>query len=307
MKKYIILILLLLCSTLMFSQTTGKVKVGNITLRDSLGYLIINAPVKINSPSWISITDLDTSILGDGLKIKNGKLNAIVGRGLNISGDSIVYTGSNTINVDGEKIILQDDGTYSISNYIEFDSLGIGDVELKDNNGKINSDSTSTGVLYSGMILLPTSSNYDTYDLMITSNVNGDAVFRTSVGDYFLFYKTVKVVTGDLILTAGRIQGNKGSDIVADSTIVLGNGNYFNLTTEAGLDFKGIDNTNWQAGSQIILKCNGGIVFKHSMVCYGNVKPFFLTKTTDYITQEDDILTFIYDGTYWREMSRITN
>lgn len=305
MKKHIILILFLFFATLSFSQSNGKLRIGSVNVKDSNGVLVFSAPIKINSPQWISITDLDTAILGDGLKVKNGKLNTIVGRGLNISGDSIVYTGSNTINVDGQKIILQDDGTYSISNYIEFDSIGVGDVGLRDNNGKINSDSLTTTVLYSASIMLPPSSNFDTYDLLITSNTNGDPVFRTTVGDYFLFYKTLKVVTGDLILTNGRIQGNKGADVTADTTIVLGNGNYFNLTTDIGISLKGIDNTNWQAGSQITLMCAGRIRFKHLDTCYDNVKPFYMQQTTEYITQENDVLTFIYDGEYWREISLI--
>lgn len=313
MKKYIILILLLLVSTLGFSQTTGKVKIGSIVLRDSSGFLIVDAPIKVNRTQWINITDLDTAIVGDGLKIKNGKLDVLFGRGLNISGDTLVYTGSNTINVDGQKIILKDDGTYSINPYIEFDSIGVGNIGLKETTDGILSltDSLSVGNLYLNCIYISGTNQIikggfneiefnklTPYPIILYNN--NTKVFQIDYGYGAYFYT-------NLSMSNGRIEGYKGTDITADTTIVLGNGNYFNVTTSVGLTLKGIDNINWQEGSMITLKFDGGITLKYDGTCYGNVKPFFLSKTMDYTTQPDDIFTFVYDGTYWRETSRAVN
>jgi len=111
------------------------------------------------------------------------------------------------------------------------------------------------------------------------------------------------VNVGDLIV-GDRFQGNKGADIVGAATITLGDGNYFDITGNTSIDF--MTTTGWQAGSVVVLQfdANGG-ANDNTSTPPANTVPFALAGVFN--SSAGDTLTVVFDGAFWREISRSVN
>lgn len=97
-----------------------------------------------------------------------------------------------------------------------------------------------------------------------------------------------------------RVLQKKGSDVASATDITLGNGNYFDITGSTTIET--ILPTGWTAGSVVILQFDGALTVKHNTGTGG--APFLLAGAADFSTGADDTLMVVYDGAYWREVSR---
>ena len=110
-------------------------------------------------------------------------------------------------------------------------------------------------------------------------------------------------VSGDLVM-GDRFQGSVGADIVGAATITLGDGNYFDITGNTNIDF--MTTTGWQAGSIVVLQfdANSG-VNDNTASPPANTAAFELAG--DFTASAGDTITVVFDGTFWREISRSVN
>jgi hypothetical protein len=106
---------------------------------------------------------------------------------------------------------------------------------------------------------------------------------------------------GGFVTLGGMIQGRKGTDIASANNATLTiDGNYFNVTGNTQINT--LSATGVQAGTIITLQFNSNPVVKHNTA--GTGAPFYLSGGVDYNPSAGNTLTLVYDGTYWREISR---
>jgi hypothetical protein len=105
------------------------------------------------------------------------------------------------------------------------------------------------------------------------------------------------------VLTALRWEQAKGADVASANDITLGgDGNYFVITGTT--DVQRILTADWQAGSIIILRFSGALTLHDQHASGSGYAGFFLTgQGGDRTVSADSVGTFIYDGTYWREIA----
>jgi len=101
-----------------------------------------------------------------------------------------------------------------------------------------------------------------------------------------------------------RLQQTKGADIASASTITLGtDGNYFDITGTTAIKY--ITTTNWEAGAVVILQFDGIVVVHDDEgTTPANTGDITLKSGGDFTTAAGDLLTLVYDGTVWKEVSR---
>ena len=107
----------------------------------------------------------------------------------------------------------------------------------------------------------------------------------------------------DLRLQNARLQGYQGTDVASANNLTLGKGNYFEVTGTT--DITTISAADWQAGSIITLYMTDVLRLKHNVA--GGGASLFMKSGADFQTSAGDIVSFVYDGTYWREISRTDN
>ena len=105
-----------------------------------------------------------------------------------------------------------------------------------------------------------------------------------------------------LITITGRFQTIQGVDVVSANDITLGNGNYFDLT--GVVDIQRILGTNWTAGSVITLQTDGAPTIKADIAAGGGYYGFKLANAGDFDATADDTLVVVFDGAWFREISR---
>jgi hypothetical protein len=327
MRKILIIFLLLLISTGLFAQN-GRVKIGTITLKDSSGTLVVNGSMKVNATGWIEPKDIDTTKLGYGLKVYNGKINILPGGGLSFSGDSLVYTGQGLIKVDDSTLYIDDNGIYKVKKFLRLDSVSVSNKMFKLNpttdnlqfgdsleitgyikTPKIYVSGTGPIIYFNG--LGPTSSwiaqgKFGPYSL--TFNVSAQANSAFEWWDRHGGYKMMSLdsVNG-LEVYNNRIQQAKGVNVNSATTITLGSGNYFVL--DGVTTVEGIVEDNWQSGSQIVLRANGNISLRNNASTSTGIGKLILAGLTTYAMQANDIITLVLDldSGSWFEVSRSVN
>jgi len=136
-------------------------------------------------------------------------------------------------------------------------------------------------------------------DLQIDVATGGAHLLRINNASEFSF----NVLAG--FVSSRRIQGNQGADVVSAATITLGNdGNYFVITGNTNVDFMTI--IDWQAGAMVTLQFDGNVtVNDNTGSAPVNTVPFAIA--TSFVAGDGDTLTVIFDGTFWREISRSVN
>ena len=106
---------------------------------------------------------------------------------------------------------------------------------------------------------------------------------------------------GGLIDHGGRIQGAQGTDVASANDISIGeDGNYFDITGNTQINTMAA--TNVKAGTTVTLQFDSNPTVKHATAGAG--AQFLLAGSVDFVSSANDTLTVIYDGTYWREISR---
>lgn len=103
-----------------------------------------------------------------------------------------------------------------------------------------------------------------------------------------------------------RFQGNMGADVTSSGTITLTQGNLFSVAGVTTINY--ITTTGWKEGSIICLKfLAGNITLTHdASTVPANTAAMFLDAGNNGVFTAGSILTLIYDGEYWREISRMT-
>lgn len=103
-------------------------------------------------------------------------------------------------------------------------------------------------------------------------------------------------VTGDLVITTGRVMQGKGADTASASNILtLGDGNIFAVTSSEVVNT--ITTTGWNAGSLIILQASNASGFSLSNSA-GNVR---LSAGADLSLAQNQSVILWFDGTNWRQ------
>jgi len=104
-----------------------------------------------------------------------------------------------------------------------------------------------------------------------------------------------------IVMSSKMLQGAKGTDIASanDATLTL-TGNYFDVTGTTQINT--LSATGVQAGTIIVLQFDEAVTVKHGTAGAG--AQFQLAGAGDLSATPGDTLMVIYDGTYWREISR---
>jgi hypothetical protein len=114
----------------------------------------------------------------------------------------------------------------------------------------------------------------------------------------------VTINNGGLIVVDGRFQTAKGGDIASANETTLGtDGNYFDITGNTTINW--ITKTGWTAGDIIVLQFDSTPQVTDTA---GAPPPtgaeIILLGGANFTAAVGDTLTFSYDGTYFREISR---
>lgn len=117
---------------------------------------------------------------------------------------------------------------------------------------------------------------------------------------------TFKGTDGSL-RSSRRIETAKGANVVAANDLTLGgDGNVFTITGNTTIN--AITTTDWQAGSVIRLIFTGTPTVKHDTAGGANTATMKLAAGVDFvISKNPTVLTLVYDGTNFLEVSRSAN
>lgn len=102
-----------------------------------------------------------------------------------------------------------------------------------------------------------------------------------------------------------RVEGAKGEDIASANSLTLGDdGNSFTITGTNDLNFMSI--IDWTVGSTVILEFPSGLTITHGESNpAANFVPFYLNKEKNFMSMANATLTLWYNGTHWKEVSRM--
>lgn len=104
-----------------------------------------------------------------------------------------------------------------------------------------------------------------------------------------------------------RSQGNQGGNVTSADTITLTEGNLITITGTTSITY--ITTTDWKVGSMICLEFESGTI---SIIHGGSSAPtntaaIYLSGSGDAAFGAASTLTLIYDGTYWKEIARMSS
>lgn len=141
-------------------------------------------------------------------------------------------------------------------------------------------------------------------------DANGDLTILATGGNIDFGNETLtttgSVATGAITLTAGRLQGVKGGDVASADEILLGAGNYFDVTGTTQIHH--VTKTDWQAGAVVVFQFDASVVVTHdSATPTGTEASLWLLGAGDFSATANDTMTTVYDGVYFRELGRSVN
>ena len=229
---------------------------------------------------------VDTNVAGGQTKVSSGTGAApgLAGisdpnTGLSWDGGDILYFNTGGVN----RAYIGSGGTIF---YVPFAMAPVGASAGSDSNYFAVNSRTSVGErqmkLYN-----EGDATTDTYRLKITNN---------DVATIFT------VESNGTVQHQGRAQWKKGADVATANSIQMGyDGNFFALTGAVRVNT--IDSTGWQDGSFLVLKVgSAGTVFGHATA--GTYAQLKLTGSVNATLNAGNTITFILDGSFWREISR---
>lgn len=161
----------------------------------------------------------------------------------------------------------------------------------------------------------PTTTNEgaDSNIFYIAKNLNGSLLSVNGSFNYFtnsclsnIVEDTTPQLGGFLDTNGKAIQESQGADIASATNLApLQDGNFFNVTGTTTINAI-ITTGVWRTGSEITLRFTGICLLTHNGTVTGNNKPMWLDKGANYTTAANDILVLRLDGTYWREVNKLT-
>jgi hypothetical protein len=106
---------------------------------------------------------------------------------------------------------------------------------------------------------------------------------------------------------AARLQGKQGTDVASANDITLGSGatnggNYFDITGTT--EVQRILGTGWLAGSIVVLQFDDSVQVTHGIAAGSSYYGFQLAGASNFSATADDTLMLVFDGAWWREVSR---
>lgn len=139
--------------------------------------------------------------------------------------------------------------------------------------------------------------------------------FGLPAGVYTLRFKCGIEIYGPFSLTiavGGRQYINQGPDVASAADLVLGQGNYFNVTGTTNI--QGIDATGWVNGGllqsgRLILQFAGALTLKNMILQSPSADPYYpmqLAGNVDFALTAGTVVVFVFDinSLVWREVSR---
>lgn len=113
------------------------------------------------------------------------------------------------------------------------------------------------------------------------------------------FYRETRVIDH-------RFQTTQGADVTAANDLSLGaDGNNFLIVGNTQINT--IATSGWVTGLPVTLMFSGSPLIKHNQSAGAGFAPIVLSGRSDYKVRPYSVMTFIYDGTYWLEVSRSNN
>jgi hypothetical protein len=102
-----------------------------------------------------------------------------------------------------------------------------------------------------------------------------------------------------------RLQMRKGASCASASTMTLGtDGNFFVVTGTTATKY--ITTTDWEAGAVVILEFEGAVVVHDDEgTTPAGAADITLKSGGDFTTAAGDLLVLLYNGTVWKEVSRV--
>lgn len=296
-----------------FTNSTERILVNT----DNLVSLL---PIKVDS---IIENTLNNGVTIDGVLLKD---NAITATQFNVLSDATRIAAD----VDGNMVFTDAiSGSKKLSELIGGGSgsssfIGLTDVNettFVGNAGfSVLVNSGETAVEFIDLFSLKTTDNLtqgttNLYNKVPTGGASGqylvknsNANFDTSWGNVImeLLNDTTPQLGGFLDTNSKAIQESQGADIASATNLApLQDGNFFNVTGTTTINDI-ITTSVWRTGSEITLRFTGVCLLTHNGTVTGNNKPMWLDKGANYTTAANDILVLRLDGTYWREVNRLT-
>lgn len=129
-------------------------------------------------------------------------------------------------------------------------------------------------------------------------NVPGNTGYRFKVD-------TTDIISADetqMSVLNIRFKQSQGANVAAANDMTLGSGgNYFVITGNTQIN--AIAEANWQSGAVIYLKFTGTPTVKHATAGGAGFASFNLDGSVDIVAANNTLLTLLYDGTVWQQVS----
>jgi hypothetical protein len=93
-----------------------------------------------------------------------------------------------------------------------------------------------------------------------------------------------------------------GTSVAAANDLALGVGSYFVISGNTQIN--GIKASNAQNGQELKLQFSGTPTVKHSTAASAGYASLLLAGAADFAATADDVISLVFDGTYWREYAR---
>jgi hypothetical protein len=142
-----------------------------------------------------------------------------------------------------------------------------------------------------------------------TTNIAGYFSAGSATNNYALVTNGGNVGFGTLTPTMKvQVQGRLGqylASVTSANDLTLGDANTFTVTNNTQIN--AITTANWQNGSVVRLIFTGTPVVKNNTAGGAGTAPMLLAGGVDFNATANDVLTLVWNGTNWLEVSRSVN
>lgn len=283
----------------------GTVATANMS--DSIALQILYNG-KIKFPNYIHNSDAntDSAFYRDNTGVmKYGKINTSASVPINTL---LAATGTNTINNADYQQSWRWNSLVGIG--LALQSFGDTKGEEFDNPQLLRIQQTgaidSPNVTSAGMIVSMGRTGTNNTNIGISVNATGATNNYSIIAGEGNVGIGTSTPTMRLQLSFGRFGQAKGANVAAANDLTLGeDGNLFHVTGNTTIN--AITTNHWQAGSEIILIFDSNPTVKNNTAGGAGTAVMLLAGGVDFSATANDVLTLIYDGTSWFEVSRSVN